>query len=73
MTRRVATVLFDRFELLDVFGPLELFGVARDEFELVMLGPSLDPVASAHGPRVSPDHSYTDAPPTDDNSARAHR
>lgn len=65
MTRRVATVLFEGFELLDVFGPLELFGVARDQFELVMLGPSPDPVASAQGPRVAPDHIYAEAPPAD--------
>jgi hypothetical protein len=26
MSRSVGVVLFDRFELLDVFGPLELFG-----------------------------------------------
>lgn len=65
MGHMVATVLFDQFELLDVFGPLELFGVLRDEFELVMLGPTAAPVTSAQGPRVVPDHSYGDAPAAD--------
>lgn len=65
MGRVLATVLFDHFELLDVFGPLELFGVLRDEFDLVMLGPTAAPVASAQGPRVMPDHTYGDAPAPD--------
>ncbi|GAC1589057.1 MAG: DJ-1/PfpI family protein [Acidimicrobiales bacterium] len=65
MRRVLATVLFDQFELLDVFGPLELFGVLRDDFELVMLGPTAAPVASAQGPRVVPDHAYGDAPAAD--------
>jgi hypothetical protein len=45
-------VLFDRFELLDVFGPLELPGVLSDRFELSMIGPTADPVRSAQGPEV---------------------
>ena len=65
MRRLLATVLFDRFELLDVFGPLEFFGVLSDEFDLVMLGPTAAPVASAQGPRVTPDHAYGDAPAPD--------
>ena len=32
--RRITVVLFDRFELLDVFGPLELFGILPDRFEI---------------------------------------
>ena len=58
-------MLFDGFELLDVFGPLELFGVLRHDFDLVMLGPGVAPVLSAQGPRVIPDHAYSAAPPPD--------
>ncbi len=58
--RRVTAVLFDRFELLDVFGPLELFGVLADHFEVTLVGPVTGPVRSAQGPSVLAE-SYTEA------------
>lgn len=63
--RRVGVVLFDRFELLDVFGPLELFGVLRDHFEIDLIGPETGPVRSAQGPQVLAEHAYLDAPSPD--------
>lgn len=59
--RSVVVVLFDRFELLDVFGPLELFGALPDRFEIRLLGEKAGPVHSAQGPIVLADHSYEDA------------
>jgi transcriptional regulator GlxA family with amidase domain len=56
--RRITVVLFDRFELLDVFGPLELFGILPDRFEIGLTGPSGAPVRSAQGPEAVPHHSY---------------
>jgi transcriptional regulator GlxA family with amidase domain len=63
--RSVGVVLFDRFELLDVFGPLELFGALPDRFEILLLSEKAGPVRSAQGPIVVADHSYTDAPRSD--------
>lgn len=63
--RSVSVVLFDRFELLDVFGPLELFGGLEDHFDIVMLGPQAGPVASAQGPEVIADVPYREAAPPD--------
>lgn len=63
--RRVGVVLFDRFELLDVFGPLELLGSLPEQFELVIIGPAAGPVRSAQGPEVLVTHSYLDAPDAD--------
>ena len=62
---RVGVVLFERFELLDVFGPLEMFGVLPDRFEISLLGPQEGPVASSQGPRARADYAYADAPPCD--------
>jgi transcriptional regulator GlxA family with amidase domain len=59
--RSVGVLLFDRFELLDVFGPLEML-CALDCFELCMIGPSTGPVRSAQGPEVLTVASYSDAP-----------
>ena len=62
---RVGVVLFERFELLDVFGPLEMFGVLPDRFEILLLGPREGPVVSSQGPRACADYAYADAPPCD--------
>jgi len=34
--RRLGALFFDKFELLDIFGPLEMFGVLPDLYEIVM-------------------------------------
>lgn len=60
--RRLAIILFEGFELLDVFGPLELFGALPDRFTMALVGPGTDPVQSAQGPRVLADHVYKNAP-----------
>lgn len=60
--RLVDVVLFDRFELLDVFGPLELYGAQRDRFAIRLIGPGAGPVTSAQGPKVLADCGYSDAP-----------
>lgn len=60
--RRVSIVLFDGFELLDVFGPVELLGADRDLFEIEYLGAWDDElVRSAQGIEVGPTRSYQDA------------
>ena len=48
--RQLAVVLFEDFELLDVFGPLELFGVLTDRFTISLVGPEAGPVRSFQGP-----------------------
>jgi transcriptional regulator GlxA family with amidase domain len=59
--RRVTAVLFDGFELLDLFGPLELFGVLPDRFEITLVGPAVGPVRSVQGPSAVAQHSYDKA------------
>jgi transcriptional regulator GlxA family with amidase domain len=59
--RQIAVVLFDGFELLDVFGPLELFGEVADRFGTTLLGPTVGPVRSAQGSRTVASCSYDDA------------
>lgn len=50
--KTVAAILFPGFELLDVFGPLEMFGVCTKEYEVLLLAESEGPVGSAQGPVV---------------------
>ena len=35
--RILGVLLFEGFELLDVFGPLEMFGLAADHFEILLI------------------------------------
>lgn len=64
-TRQITTVLFDDFELLDVCGPLEMFGVAGQRFSIALAGPDAGPVRSAQGPALIADLAYQEAPAPD--------
>ena len=63
--KTVGVLLFPEFELLDVFGPLEAFGQAKDWFRIVTVAETAGPVASAQGPRAVADHGFADCPPLD--------
>lgn len=59
--RRVSVVLFEGFELLDIFGPVELFSMVPDRLEIKFLGPREGPVASSQGVSVVPTTDYRTA------------
>ncbi len=50
--RKVSVVLFDGFELLDVFGPVEMLSVLPDRFRVAMVATEAGLVASSQGTRV---------------------
>ena len=56
--RTIGALLFPDFELLDIFGPLEMLGVLPDYFEIVTLAERSDPVASAQGPQTVIDRTF---------------
>jgi transcriptional regulator GlxA family with amidase domain len=62
--KKIAAILFDGFELLDVFGPLEAFGILsyQKTYEVITVAARLSPVASAQGPKTAPDFSFDDCP-----------
>jgi len=64
-TKRLGVVLFPRFELLDVFGPLEMFGHLEGVVEIVTVAEKAGPVASAQGTRVVADYALEDCPRLD--------
>ena len=56
-------MLFDGFELLDVFGPLEMFGftnILKDNIELKFISENGLPVKSSAGPTSVVDYSFSD-------------
>ena len=63
--KTLGVLLFPEFELLDVFGPLEAFGHAKDWFRIVTVAERAGPVTSAQGPRAMADHGLADCPALD--------
>jgi putative intracellular protease/amidase len=63
--RTLGVVLFEGFELLDVFGPLEMFGLAADHFEIRLISENGGVVASRQGPKSICDDSFQSAPAID--------
>ena len=51
--RRISVVLFEGFELLDVFGPVELFSMVPDRLAIEFIGPEAGAVASSQGAAVT--------------------
>lgn len=50
--RTLGAVLYDDFELLDLYGPLEMFGNLGPELRIVTVAEQPGPVRSAQGPRT---------------------
>src|SRR3954447_5501767 len=63
--RTVGVVLFPGFELLDVFGPLEVLGNLKRRFSLALVAQSVGQVESAQGPKVLADYAFDDCPHLD--------
>ena len=61
----IAGVLFPEFELLDLFGPFEMFGLLPEHFDLRLVSENGDNVASNQGPISVVDYSFDDSPPFD--------
>ena len=55
---KVGALVFPGFELLDLFGPLEMFGMYPEAFDIQLVAERAEPVASAQGPVSLPDHSF---------------
>jgi len=63
--KRLGVVLYPQFELLDVFGPVEMFGNLTGAIEVTMVAQKSGPVVSAQGPSVLAANSFADCPHLD--------
>jgi transcriptional regulator GlxA family with amidase domain len=65
--KTVGIVLFEGFELLDVFGPAEAYGIQdlKGAFRLLMVAQQAEAVASAQGPSAIAGYGFADCPPLD--------
>ncbi|MBX2846827.1 MAG: DJ-1/PfpI family protein [Acidiferrobacterales bacterium] len=59
--KTIGVVLFDGFELLDVFGPLEMFGLLPEKFDINLLAENEGVVKSAQGPKSVIDYSLKES------------
>src|SRR5271167_4842157 len=66
--KTVGVLLFEGFELLDVFGPLEAWGMYAEIASgctIVTAAEAAGAVKSAQGPRAMADHALADCPRID--------
>lgn len=63
--KRLGIILYPEFELLDVFGPAEMFGNLIGQVEIVMVGERAGTVRSAQGPSVVTEFGFADCPRLD--------
>ena len=63
--RRLGALLYPGFELLDMFGPLEMFGNLTGSVEIAMVAQQAGAVVSAQGPAAVAEHGFADCPPLD--------
>lgn len=71
-SRRIGAILYPGFEMLDTFGPLEMYSaLGKDAVEIAVIAEQAGPVAAALAadgplaPRVVADYSFADAPALD--------
>ena len=56
-------ILFEGFQLLDTFGPLEMFGSLKDRVTILIVGEKTGPVKSSFGPAAVIETTFEDCPP----------
>ena len=60
---RLGALVYNDFELLDLYGPLEMFGTLREQIEIVTIAEQAGAVRSYQGPQTVAEFGFEDAPP----------
>ena len=63
--RTLGAVLYPDFELLDLYGPLEMFGSLGPALRIATVAERAGPVKSFQGPSTLAEHAFADAPALD--------
>jgi putative intracellular protease/amidase len=61
----LGTIFYNDFELLDAYGPLEMFGALGAKIDLVSIGEKVGHVRSSAGPKTVVEYDFTNAPDLD--------
>jgi len=65
MARTLGAILYEGFELLDLYGPLEMFGSLGPELRIATVAERPGPVASFQGPKTLAEHGFDGCPALD--------
>jgi len=63
--RTLGAIVYPQFELLDLYGPLEMFGCLAPDVEIVSVAQQAGPVASTPGIETVAKFGFDDCPPLD--------
>ncbi len=63
--RTLGAVLYPAFEVLDLYGPIEMFGNVGTKLEVVTVAERAGAVKSAQGPETIATYGFADCPPLD--------
>ena len=64
-TRTLGAVIYENFELLDLFGPLEMFGNIVPGIKIVTVAEQPGSVRSAQGPKTIAEYGFSECPRLD--------
>lgn len=64
-TLTLGAIFYEGFELLDVYGPLEMFGNVGPELRIVTVAQKAGEVASTQGPKTVAQYGFKDCPQLD--------
>jgi transcriptional regulator GlxA family with amidase domain len=60
--KTLGAILYENFELLDLYGPLEMFGNIGPDFQIVTVSEQQGAIKSAQGPSTVAEFEFTDHP-----------
>jgi putative intracellular protease/amidase len=63
--RTLGAILYEDFELLDLYGPLEMFGSIGPELAIVTVAERVGPVRSTQGPKTLAEYTFDRCPELD--------
>ena len=58
---KLGAIVFDNFEILDLFGPLEMFGILKDKIEITLISERDEIITSFQGPRILSNTTFNQA------------
>jgi transcriptional regulator GlxA family with amidase domain len=64
-TRTLGIVFYDKFEVLDAYGPIEMFGNVGQQLKLVTVAENAGPVESTQKVQTVAEYSFDNCPPLD--------
>ena len=61
----LGAILYENFELLDFYGPLEMFGYTGPELRIITVAQQAGEIASTQGPKAVAQYGFADCPSLD--------